>query len=81
MSNYVISHIRTVVPIVVGALISWLTTLGIDIDPETQMGLILGMTGLFQAAWYAVIRALAQRWPWFGVFLGVNKAPEYAIEV
>ena len=77
MNDYIIGHIRTWVPIVVGALISFLVTLGLEINPETQTALIIALTGLIQAVYYALVRALAEKWPWVGSFLGVNKAPEY----
>lgn len=77
MSDYVISHIRTYVPIVVGAVAAWLVTIGIDLTPETQAGLIAALTGILQAVYYAVARALAQRWPWAESLLGVGRSPSY----
>lgn len=81
MNDYLVGHIRTIVPMVVGAFIGWLVTLGI-LDPEaaieTQVALISGVTTICQAAYYALVRALAERFPWVGIFLGVNKAPDYA---
>lgn len=46
MNNFVTSQIRTIVPIIVGALVSWLITLGIELDADTQTGLVVFLTGI-----------------------------------
>ncbi len=81
MNDYFIGHIRTFTPIIVGGFISWLATLGIDIDPSTQVGLIVVLTGVIQSVYYAIVRALAAKWAIFGSLLIVNKAPAYEPEV
>lgn len=70
MSNLVTSFIRTYVPIVVGALASYLLTLGIELDAGTQAGLVIALTGVLQAAYYALIRVLERKYPRLGVLLG-----------
>jgi hypothetical protein len=77
MSDFVVGLIRTWVPIVVGAVVSWLVTLGVSFDAATEAGLITGLTGLLIGVYYTVVRLLAEKWPWFGYLLGVNKAPSY----
>ena len=77
MSDYLIGHIRTFVPILVGAFAAWLVTIGFEIDPEWEAQAVIALTGLITAAYYALVRALAQKWPWFGTLLGVNIAPKY----
>ncbi len=77
MSDYVISLIRTWAPIIIGGLVSWLATIGIDLDPDTQAGLIVALTGVIQAAYYALARWLEQRFPWAGALLGARKEVTY----
>ena len=77
MSDFIISQIRTYVPILVGGLVSWLTVQGVDLDAETQAGLIIALTGLLQAAYYFLARVAENRWPQAGVLLGSTKKPEY----
>lgn len=79
MPDFLTSLLRTYVPIAVGALVSWLLTLGIELDAETQAGLIVALTGLSQAAYYALVRALEPRLPdWLKrVVLGSSKEPMY----
>lgn len=73
----ILSLIRTYAPIVVGALAAWLLTLGVELDPQTQAGLIVALTGILQAVYYTLVRLLEQRWPWVGVLLGSTKTPTY----
>ncbi|HLR95689.1 MAG TPA: hypothetical protein VK053_14280 [Jiangellaceae bacterium] len=77
VSNGVLSLIRTYVPIVVGALASWLLTLGVEVDAEAQAGLVVAMTGVLQAIYYAAARWAETRWPWLGVLLGSRAKPTY----
>ena len=77
MSDAIVSLIRTYVPVAVGAFIAWLLSLGIDVDTETQAGLVVSMTGLVVAAYYTLVRLLERKWPAVGVLLGVPRQPEY----
>ena len=78
MTDYIIGHIRTIVPIAVGAALAWLaTTLEIGIDDSTATGLVVAITGLLSAGYYAAVRAVAERYPGIGIMLGYNKAPAY----
>lgn len=76
MNALAISIIRTYVPIIVGGLVAWLLTLGIELDASTQTSLIIALTGLIQAVYYAGVRALETRYPAVGVLLGVAKSPD-----
>lgn len=69
------SLIRTYVPVVVGSLAGWLVSLGIDLDANAQAGLIVGLTGLFTAAYYTLVRLLEKRFPWLSVLLGSSQMP------
>lgn len=77
MSNFIASLIRTFVPIGVGGVISWLALEGVEIDAETQTSLVIGLTGLLQAGYYAAVRVAAIRWPALEVLLGSALQPEY----
>ncbi len=81
MNDTITSLIRTYVPIVVGALISWLITLGVEVSAEAQTGLVVALTGIVTAAYYTIVRALEKKVPWLGVLLGSAKQPEYTKEV
>ena len=77
MSNFITGLIRTYVPIIVGAIVAWATSVGLELDGETQAGLIVGLTGLLQAGYYLLIRWLETKYPRIGVLLGKATQPEY----
>lgn len=74
MNDYIIGHIRTLVPVLVGTIVTGLTAWGIDVD---STGWVAALTGAFIALYYAIVRAAAERWPMVGILLGVNQAPKY----
>jgi len=76
VNTLALSLIRTYAPILVGALASWLLTVGLDIDSETQAGLVIFLTGLLQAVYYTIVRLAEQRFPGIGVLLGAAKTPD-----
>lgn len=78
MTNFVISLIRTWVPIGVGAALAWLATLGFDLSPETEGAAILALTALLQAAYYWFARWLEGKFSWGSVLLGHSGAPTYS---
>jgi len=76
MNDYVVSMIRTYVPLAVGAALVWLAqAIGpLDIDTTAvQTGAVLIVSGL----WYALVRAAEQRWPSLGWLLGSARQPSY----
>ena len=75
LSNYVTSVIRTVVPVVVGAVIAVLAKKGINVD-EAEVSSWLIPTVI--SAYYSVARLAEIRFPRLGWLLGVPKAPGYA---
>ncbi len=78
MNDYLVGHIRTYVPLVVAGVIVWLSdSFGLEIDEVSATSMATGLTGVLAAAYYALVRGLAQKWPWFGNLLGVNQAPAY----
>jgi hypothetical protein len=79
IKTYTTSLVRTVVPILVGHLLGWLTLLGVPL-PETVgptlSGLLVLVIGAFLSiGYYALFRWLEQKWPAFGIFLGKAQAP------
>lgn len=77
MSDFLVSQIRTHVPVLVGTLISFLTTLGLDLDVETQAGLIAGLTGVIISLYYLIVRLIEKKFPKVGILLGSTKTPNY----
>ena len=77
MNALALSIIRTYVPIIVGALASWLlVTFAFQLEADIQAHLIIALTGLLQAVYYAAVRALETRFPGIGVLLGAAKTPD-----
>ena len=74
MSDFVVGHIRTFVPIVVGVVVTILAGWGLDVDSSE---VTVAITGAVIAANYALVRAIAEKWPAAGILLGVNQAPTY----
>ena len=77
INSYVTSLIRTYVPLGIGVLVTWLASLGIDIDSTASAALVAGIGAVVAAAWYALARLLEKRWPKLGGLLGVPRAPSY----
>jgi hypothetical protein len=77
VNDFITRQIKTYVPIAVGAFIAWLATLGMDLDAETQSGLIVFLTGLSQALYYALVVFLARKFPKLEILLGSIKRPDY----
>jgi hypothetical protein len=76
--DYIIAQVRTYVPVGVGALLTWLLSLGINLGAEAQVGLIAFGTALITAAYYTAASALQRKWPMTGRFLlGSKQAPTY----
>lgn len=71
--------IRTLVPIVVGAVLAWLASRGLDLTAyENAVNVYLPpvLGGLY----YAAVFALEKRWPAFGWLLGYARQPQYVDE-
>lgn len=74
MSDYVVSLVRTLAPVVAGAAATWLIKVGIEIDSAALESLIFAVvTGV----WYAIVRWAEDRFPWAGWLLGIRKQPVY----
>lgn len=75
VSDYLVSLIRTAVPVLVGLLIAALAKAGLKLDEGTLSPLI---DGLAVGGYYAVIRAAETRWPLAGYLLGWKSQPTYS---
>ena len=75
MNTLVSSLIRTYVPILVGAFIAWLITLGIELDADVQAALVVALTGVLQAAYYTAARLLERKFPAMSILLGSGSQP------
>ena len=72
------SIVRTVVPIIVGAALGWLTARGITVDPEFEELFTAFLVAGFSAAWFIVSRLLELYVaPRLGWLLGLAKQPVY----
>lgn len=73
------SFVRTLVPLAVGQIVSYIATLGIVVpgDVETALTVILGF--IATTIWYVAVRFLEQKFPKLGILLGWAETPgEYA---
>lgn len=73
--NLTPSLVRTIVPMIVGALAAWLLEkwgVTLPLEPTTET-----LTVVLSALYYSAIRALESRWPWLGAFLGSLSTPHY----
>lgn len=77
VKNYITSVIRTVVPLIVGAVASWFATKGITLDEQILLHMRIGLELLFTTAYYGIVRLLEHWHPNFGWLLGVAKRPIY----
>jgi len=78
LHDYLTSQIRTLVPIGVGALISYLSLKGVELDGETQELLTIGGTALTTSLYYAAARGIEMKWPKAGRWLlGSQRKPQY----
>jgi uncharacterized membrane protein (DUF441 family) len=77
MSDFIISAIRTYVPILVGAFVSWLALKGINLDSSTVLALGTALGGVVAALYYTIIRLLEKKFPQVGVLLGTAQQPTY----
>ncbi|MFC5747140.1 hypothetical protein [Actinomadura rugatobispora] len=67
MNDYVVSLIRTWVPVAVGAALTWLATeAGIVLDDDTSATATAAAVAVVTAAYYAAARAIEQKWPKVG---------------
>lgn len=72
------SLVRTFVPIIVGGVVGWFVTRGIELDPEFETALTLAITAGLTGLYYVAVRLFETYVsPRFGWLLGLGKAPAY----
>jgi hypothetical protein len=76
MNALVASVIRTIIPIAVGQVASWLLLLNIVLPTPAAAGLSAFLGGLLTAIYYVGVRVLEQQWPIVGVLLGLPVSPD-----
>lgn len=67
-------YIRTIVPMIVGWIVSVLTGWGLDADSATVTQLVVAIVG---AVYYIIVRLLEKKFPKLGWLLGSPKTPVY----
>jgi hypothetical protein len=76
MNPLVASVIRTLVPVAVGQVASWLLLLNVTLPSSAQEGLGAFLGGLLTAIYYVGVRVIEQQWPQFGLLLGLTASPD-----
>ena len=69
------SIVRTVVPVIVGAIASYLITLGVTLQEDVMAALSVIITAAATAIYYIVVRWLEQKFPKIGILLGYAAVP------
>jgi len=69
--------IKTVVPFVVGWVVSVLTVVNVPVPPEFVADVTNVLTLLLGSAYYVVVVFLTKKWPTLEILLGSPKKPEY----
>lgn len=77
MNDLITSYLRTAVPVIVGAVVGFLATKGIDVDDNAVAGLTAFLSGLSTAVYYGLVRLVETKYPKAGWLLGTPKKPEY----
>lgn len=77
LPDFLNGAIRTYMPLVVGAVVTVLSKLGVILDHEAIEGLEEFIGLLAAGIWWTAVRALERKWPRIGVLLGSTKKPIY----
>jgi hypothetical protein len=78
LHDYLLSLIRTYVPVAIGTVLTYLAThFNVVLPEDASAGLLIGATGIVVGLYYGLVRALETRWPWFGKLLGKQAQPAY----
>ena len=73
--NILPSLVRTYVPIVVGYIIGWVSTLGVHVDPDRKAALVAVVGAAASAAYYLLARLLERKVPSLTWLLGSSLQP------
>lgn len=78
MNDIITSIIRTIVPMIVGAIVAFFATKGITFDEQFRANMIGVLQLIFSALYYITARALETKVPRLGWLLGSVKQPGYS---
>ena len=70
------SIVRTVVPVIVGAIASYLVTLGVTLPEDVMAALSVIIMAAATSVYYIIVRWLEQKFPKVGILLGWAAVPE-----
>lgn len=76
LSDLIVSYIRTLVPLGVGAGLTFLGRYFEIVEPPAET--VVWLVGAVTAAYYALARYLETLHPVFGLLLGSRKQPAYS---
>jgi hypothetical protein len=80
MSNFIISTIRTIVPIILGGVATWVAAkTGWILPEDLEAEAAVGVTGLVIGGYYIVVHWLEQKFPKLGWLLGKEALPYYDV--
>lgn len=77
MGDLQTSVVRTVVPYVIGLLVSWLATNGVVVSSSASALLSAALAFLVGSVYYVAVRLLEKKWPKLGWLLGNPVQPQY----
>jgi hypothetical protein len=81
LGTVIVATIRTVVPVVVGLALAWLARRGLPVGDELSAQWVTALDVAAVAGYYALVTLLERRvHPWFGVLLGIPRAPSYDVQ-
>lgn len=69
--------VRTIVPVIVGAVLSFFATRGVTVDSTFREALVYVLTAAITGVYYVVLLKLESRWPLAGLLLGSTARPTY----
>lgn len=80
MKNVWDSLVRTIVPLIVGGVIGFFTSRGIEVDPELAASIASAITLGASSVYYIIVRVLEHYvTPKFGWLLGLAREPQYEL--
>jgi hypothetical protein len=77
MQNLFTSIVRTLVPYLVGFVVSVFTAQGLEVSQDLQVQLASFMTFAFGGLYYVLVRLMARKFPQLEWLLGVPVKPVY----
>jgi uncharacterized membrane protein (DUF441 family) len=76
LGDVLVSLVRTIVPAIVGTVLAWLASRGLDLTSYSN-AVNAALVPLFIALYYALVRLAERKWPIAGILLGARRQPKY----